>query len=311
MDYIIGSGGKSANSAGKSGAAPKDLIKESSTAAFVADVIEASRQGPVIVDFWSPRSPPSKQFDAALEKAVREMRGSVRMVKINVDQNPELAAQLRVQQVPMVYAFQDGRPVDAFVGPLPEGQIQAFLQRLTAGQQTLSIADLIAQGKEVLAEGDPQTAGQIFQEVLAEDPDNAPAHAGLLRCLLALGEVDAAKQALAQLPDEVTRHADVAAVRTALELQDHAVTVGPAADLRRRVAVDPTDHQARFDLAMAYYAGGEQEAAVDELLEIFRRDRIWNDDGARKQLVKLFEAFGPVHPLTLSGRKRLSTLLFS
>ena len=308
MDLIFGAGGKPP-AGGGNGAA---LIKEGSTAGVVADVIEMSRKTPVIVDFWAPWCGPCKQLGPLLEKLVREHKGAVRMVKIDVDRNQELAAQLRVQSVPMVYAFKDGRPVDAFVGALPESQIKAFIQRLTTGAQAApSTADAIAEAREILAEGDAEMAAQIFQQVLHEEPDNITAIAGLLRCLLALGDAAAAKAMLAQLPDEVAKHADVAAVRTALELQDSAGAVGPAAELRRKVATDPTDLQARFDLAMAYYAGGEHEAAVDELLEVFRRDRTWNDDAARKQLVKLFEAFGPTDPRTIAGRRRLSSLLFS
>ncbi len=309
MDLIFGAGGKP--QAGGSGSGDKDLIKDGSTAGFMADVVEMSARVPVIVDFWAPWCGPCKQLGPLLEKVVREQRGAVRMVKINVDQNQELAAQLRVQSVPMVYAFKGGRPVDAFVGALPEGQIKAFVQRLIGGEAGPSIAEILEHAKQMLAEGDAEGAAQVFQDVLQEDPENASAIAGLLRCLLALGDTDSAKRMLAQLPDAVARHAEVAAVRTALELQDSAGAVGPAAELRRRLAADPGDLQSRFDLAMAYYAGGEHEAAVDELLEVFRRDRTWNDDGARKQLVKFFEAFGPTDPRTIAGRRRLSALLFS
>ena len=308
MDLIFGAGGKP--QAG-GGANDKDLIKDGSTAGFMADVVEMSARVPVIVDFWAPWCGPCKQLGPLLEKVVRELRGAVRMVKINVDQNQELAAQLRVQSVPMVYAFKGGRPVDAFVGALPEGQIKAFVQRLMGGDAGPSLAEILDHAKEMLADGDAEGAAQVFQDVLQEDPENPAAIAGLLRCLLALGDAAAAKRMLAQLPDAVARHAEVAAVRTALELQDSAGAVGPAAELRRRLAADPGDLQARFDLAMAYYAGGEHEAAVDELLEVFRRDRTWNDDAARKQLVKFFEAFGPTDPRTIAGRRRLSALLFS
>lgn len=310
MDLIFGSG----KPQGSGGAAEaKDLIKDGSAATFVTDVIEASQKVPVIVDFWAPWCGPCKQLGPALEKVVREARGAIRMVKINVDENQQLAGQLRVQSVPTVYAFKDGRPADAFVGAQSESQLRAFVQRLTAGAEPeMSLADIVAQGKEILDQGDPHTAAQIFQQVLAEDPANAPALAGLLRCLLAVGDVDGAKQMLAQLPPEIDKHAEVQAVRTAIELQEAAAAAqGQTAELRRRLASDANDHQARFDLALAYYAGNESEAAVDELLELFRRDRTWNDDGARKQLVKFFEAFGPTHPLTVSSRKRLSTLLFS
>jgi len=302
------------NSAPKPGAgADKDLIKEGSAATFMADVMEMSVKVPVIVDFWATWCGPCKQLGPALEKAVREAKGAVRMVKIDVDKNQDLAAQLRIQSVPTVYAFKDGRPVDAFTGAQPDSQIKAFIAKLTAGAPGAgpSLDDYIAEAKTILAEGDAQTAAGIFQQVLQEEPDNAAAIAGLLRCLMAVGQGDQAEAMLAQLTPEQAAHADVVAVATALELARHAGGVGEAADLRRRLAHDADDHQARFDLALAYYGAGESEAAVEELLELFRRNRSWNEDAARKQLVKLFEALGPRDPLTLSGRRRLSTLMFS
>lgn len=307
MDLIFNSGAP-----GNAQAVPGDLIKESSTATFVADVIEMSKTVPVIVDFWATWCGPCKQLGPALEKVVREARGAVRMVKVDVDKNQDLAMQLRIQSVPTVYAFKGGRPVDAFTGAQPESQLKAFVQRLTAGSESgPTIDDYIAEAKRVLDEGDPQTAAGIFNQILQEAPDNPSAMAGLLRCLMAVGQTDQAEAMLARLAPEMARHPDIAAVATALELARHAGGVGEAAELRRKVAANPDDHQARYDLALAYYAAGEQEAAVDELLELFRRNRAWNDDAARKQLVKLFEALGPTHPLTVAGRKRLSTLLFS
>ncbi|MCR6629493.1 MAG: thioredoxin [Magnetospirillum sp.] len=310
MDLILGSGAKPAAPAGGG-----DLIKDGSAATFAADVIEASRKTPVIVDFWATWCGPCKTLGPALEKVVRELRGAVRMVKIDVDKEQQLAAQLRIQSVPTVYAFVGGRPVDAFTGALPESQIRAFLQRLVqmgGGDAEPSLDEVVAEAKELLAAGDAETAAQAFQQVLAEDPSHAGAMAGLLRSLLALGDAQSVKQMLAQLPPEMLKTADIAAVKTALELQETAAAgAGESAELRRRLATDANDHQARFDLALAYYGAGEPEAAVDELLELFRRDRAWNEDAARKQLVKLFEAFGPTHPLTVSGRRRLSSLLFS
>ncbi len=303
MEHIIGSGPKA-------GAVPGALIKDGTTASFVADVIDASRSVPVIVDFWAPWCGPCKTLGPALEKLVREMRGAVRMVKIDVDRNPDLAAQLRVKSVPMVYAFKDGRPVDAFTGAVPESQLRAFLQRLLGGGAA-SLEDAVAHAQTLLEESDPQAALEVFQEILQAESHHAPAVAGLLRCLLALGDRAAAKRILDQLPEAVAAHAEVAGVKTALALLEDAPQGADLAGLRQRVADAPGQHQARFDLAMASYAQDQVEAAMDELLEIFRRDKTWNDGAARRRLVEIFDALGPTHPLTISGRKRLSSLLFS
>lgn len=311
MEFLFGSGGKGAPAAPGNGPAG-DLVKEGSTATFVDDVIKASQTVPVIVDFWAPWCGPCKQLGPLLEKLVAGARGAVRMVKINVDQNQDLAAQLRVQSIPMVYAFKGGRPVDAFVGAQPESQLKSFVERLIGGADVSGgVEEALAEAKEFLAQGDPATAGQIYQEVLAQDPRNGAAIAGLLRCLMATGDHAQAKQVLAGLPPELAGHAEIQGVRTALELAEQAGAAGAPADLRRRLAEHPDDHEARYDLAMAYYAAGEREAAVDELLELVRRDRTWNEEAGRKQLIKLFEAFGPTDPLTLSTRRRLSSLLFA
>ncbi|WP_142850503.1 thioredoxin [Telmatospirillum sp. J64-1] len=293
------------------GQAPADVIKDGSIATFAADVIEASMTTPVIVDFWATWCGPCKQLGPVLEKLVRQAKGAVRMVKIDVDKNPELAAQLRVQSVPAVYAFKNGRPVDGFVGAQPESQLKSFIQRLIGDAAGGGLEEALEEAKTFVAEGDFETALQIYQEVLAQDPTNAPAYAGIMRAQMAAGQVDAARDLLSQLPPDLAKHAEVQAVRAALELAEQAGEAGDIAELRRKVADNPDDHQSRFDLAMAAYAGGQRETAVDELLEIIRRDRSWNEEAARKQLIKLFEAFGNSDPLTVQGRKRLSRVLFS
>jgi putative thioredoxin len=309
MDLTFSSGAKS-QSSGPTGT-HNDLIKDGRTATFVADVIETSRKTPVIVFFWAAGCGSCKQLGPALEKTILLAKGTLRLVKIDVDKNQDLAAQLRIQSVPTVYAFKDGRPVDAFAGAISPGELKAFIQKLMGNAAGPSLDDFVAEAKQLLAEGDVQTAAGIFQQVLHQDPDHAPALAGLLRCLMAEGDLDQTEAMLTRIPPEMAKHADIKAVQTALELARTAGEVGESADLRRRLSLDADDHQARYDLALAYYATNEQEAAVDELLELYRRDRTWNEDGARKQLVKIFEVLGFSHPLAKSGRSRLSTLMFS
>ncbi|HLN25324.1 MAG TPA: co-chaperone YbbN [Patescibacteria group bacterium] len=287
-------------------------IPETSAATFVVDVIEASSQAPVIVVFWVAGDPHCTTLIGQLDKLVKDSKGALRLVGVNIDKNQQLATQMRLQSVPTVYAFKDGRPVDGFAGVLPESQLRTFVTALGgATAEDNGIEDALAQAKEFMEQGDVATALEIYQEILAQEPTNVAAIGGTLRALMQAGEVEQAKEVLATLPPDIAKHADVVAVRTAIELAEQAAKLGPAAEFRRAVAVNADDHQSRFDLAMAYFAAGEREAAVDELLEIIRRDRTWNDDGARKQLVKLFEAFGPIDPLTIATRKRLSSLLFA
>ena len=300
------------------GAAPAnagaDLIKNSSTAAFMADVIDASNDQPVIVDFWAPWCGPCKTLGPQLEKAVKDARGAVRMVKINVDENQELAQQMRIQSIPAVYAFKDGRPVDGFVGALPESQIKAFVQRLSAGaaKGPSPVEEAIEMAKEAQAAGDHGRAANIFTQVLQHEPDNAEAIGGLARAYLARNDLERAKATLDHAPKEAAGHAEVAAARAALELAEAgAKAKGALGELKARIERDPKDYEARYELAGALFAAGEREAGIDELMEIIRKNRAWNEEAARKQLLKFFEAMGPTDPLTVASRRRLSSILFS
>ncbi|MGH6969325.1 MAG: tetratricopeptide repeat protein, partial [Stellaceae bacterium] len=249
-----------------------------------------------------------------IEKAVREARGKVRLVKINIDENQELAAQMRIQSIPAVYAFKDGRPVDGFVGALPETQVKQFVQRLAAlGSEAASpIADALALAKEANAAGDAARAANIWTQVLEHEPQNLEALVGLARAALAKKDVARAKALIARVPADQAAHADVAAIKTALELAEAGQkAAGELGKLEARLAADPKDHQARLDLSVALFAAGEREKAIDQLFEIIKRDRAWNEDAARKQLLKFFEAIGLADPLTVAARRRLSTILFA
>ena len=300
----------------KQAAAQGGDIIDSSTANFAKDVLDASRDRPVIVDFWAPWCGPCKQLTPALEKVVKDAKGAVKLVKINIDENQALAQQLRIQSIPTVYAFFQGRPVDGFMGALPESQLKEFIAKLmqvsgAGGGEAAELAAVLAEAKQALDGGDMMTASQIFAEVLQHDPANPDAIGGMTRCYLKAGDVERAKQTLETVPKEHANHAEIVAARAAIELAEQAEKAGPVNDLKAKVEADPKNHQARLDLATALYAGGQREAAVDELLEIVRRDRKWNEEAARKELVKYFEAMGPMDPLTIDARKRLSSILFS
>ncbi len=302
------------------GAAAADVVKDSDTAHFQADVIDASREVPVIVDFWATWCGPCKQLGPMIEKLVTEAGGKVKLVKIDVDKNQALAQQLRIQSIPAVYAFKDGQPVDGFVGALPESQLRAFIESLTDGtagaggeadDAGAAIAQALEQAKAMAEAGDTANAGQLYARILEHEPGNVAAAAGLARCAVMAGDVEQAKQALAALPPEAENDPDVTAARAAVELAEASAGAGDTGALQAAVDANPADHQARLDLANALYAGGQAEAALDQLLEIVRRDKEWNEEAARKQIVKIFEALGPTHPLTLAGRRRLSSVLFS
>jgi putative thioredoxin len=283
---------------------------------FEQEVIEASRQQLVLVDFWAPWCGPCKQLTPTLEKVVREARGAVRLVKINTDENQELAQQMRVQSIPAVFAFVKGRPVNGFAGAQPESQVKSFVQRLiqSAGGQVgpSPVEQALEQAEEAIARDDAGTASAIFAQVIAHDPNNVAAIAGLAKCHIGAGNFAEAKKVLDRASADLATNATIMAARTALELAEQSKqSASQTGELRQRLEQNPNDHQARLDLAMALYGGGQRDQAIEELLDVIRRDRRWNEEAARKQLVKLFEALGPTDPLTISARRRLSSLLFS
>ncbi|MCT4554196.1 MAG: co-chaperone YbbN [Pelagimonas sp.] len=297
------------------GAAPAaDLIKDISEAEFMAEVVEASQQIPVIVDFWAPWCGPCKQLIPALEAAVTEARGAVKMVKVNVDEAQMIAGQLRIQSVPTVYAFWQGQPIDGFQGALPGSELKAFIDRVVAasgGDSSGGLDDAIAAAEEMLDEGAASDAAQTFAAILGEDPANAKAYAGLVRAHLAMDDLEQAEAILNGAPAEIATSPELEAAFAQLELAKQASDAGPIAELRAQVEADPNNHQARFDLAQAIYASGDGETAVNELLELFRRDREWNDGAAKAQLFTIFEALKPEDPVALNGRRKLSSLIFA
>ena len=292
-------------------AAADGLIKDTTTQGFMTDVIEASKTQPVLVDFWAPWCGPCKQLTPVLEKAVKAAKGKVRLVKMDIDKHPEIPGQMGIQSIPAVVAFFNGQPVDGFMGALPESQVVAFLERLTKGKIQDEGEDLMQAAEAALADGDAAAAADIYAQLLAQDSSNIGALAGLARCYVATGNFEQAKKTLAMIPEAKQNDAAVAAARAALDLAMQAEAAGPLDELQKKVDADPLDHQARADLAAALNAAGKRTEAADHLLSIVRKDRKWNEDGARKQLVLLFEAWGATDPATLEGRKKLSSILFS
>jgi putative thioredoxin len=295
-----------------SGAKLGGVIKDATLQTFAADVLDASMEVPVIVDFWAPWCGPCKQLGPHLERAVEQAKGAVRLVKVNIDENPEIAQQLRIQSIPTVYAFKNGQPVDGFMGAIPESQIKAFVQGLIAGGGPEPAEDdTLARADEALAKHDLSAAAQLYGQILQDEPGHPKAVAGLARCYLESGDLDRAQKSLGLVRPDGAADEAIRAVQAELSLKEKAASADDVARLRAAIESSPADLQARFDLAIALDAKGKREEAIDQLLDIVRRDRKWNEEAARKHLVTLFEAMGPADPRTIAARRRLSSLLFS
>ncbi|SFB06670.1 thioredoxin [Poseidonocella pacifica] len=296
-------------------AATGELIKDTTEATFMADVVDLSQEIPVIVDFWAPWCGPCKTLGPALEAAVQKAKGAVRMVKVNVDENQTIAGQLRIQSIPTVYAFWKGQPVDGFQGAVPGSEIEEFVKRVAelggGADADGGLAEAIEAAEEMLAQGAAVDAAQTFAAILGEEPQNAAAYGGLVRAHLAMDDLDQAEAILNGAPAEISHAPELEAAAAALALARQAENAGPEAELRARVEADPDDHQARFDLAQSLHAKGDVQEAVNELLELFRRDREWNEGAAKAQLFTIFDALKPQDPIVLAGRRKLSSMIFA
>lgn len=288
-----------------------DLIRDTSTAGFAADVIQESRRQPVLVDFWAPWCGPCRQLTPALEKTVLAAQGRVKLVKMNIDEHPAIAGQLGIQSIPAVIAFRDGQPVDGFMGAIPESQIREFIDKVGGSNAADAAAEALEEAARLGAQGDLQGAAHIYAALLQQDPENLAAIGGLAEMLIEAGTLDAARETLARAPEGKEDAPELAAAVAKLALADQVGEIGDPAALRQRLEADPADHQARFDLALIHNAQGERDQAADNLLAIMKADREWQDDGARLQLLKFFDAWGMTDPATLAARRKLSSLLFS
>lgn len=293
-------------------AAPADLIKDGNEASFMKDVIEASKEVPVIVDFWAPWCGPCKTLGPALEAAVTAAKGRVKMVKINVDQNQGIAAQLRIQSIPTVYAFWQGQPVDGFQGAVANSEVKRFVDQMAemSGPPEDGLAEALLAAQQMLAEGATADAAETFAAILEEEPENVGAYAGLIQVSLALGELEQAQTLIDNAPSAIAKSKELDAARAQIDLARQALNAGPEQDLRAALAADPTNRQAMFDLATALHAAGKTEEAVSTLLDLFKLDRDWNDGAAKAQLFTFFDALKPTDPIVLAGRRRLSSMIF-
>ena len=311
MQITASFGGQNAAAAAGPASGADNLVKDTTTQGFRQDVLAESMQQPVLVDFWAPWCGPCKQLTPVIEKVVKATGGKVKLVKMNIDEHPQIAGQLGIQSIPAVIAFQKGQPVDGFMGALPESQVKQFIERLVGPSGPGPVAEMLTAAEAAASEGDAAGAMEVYAAILAQEPANLQAIAGMAKLRLDLDDLEGARQALELAPADKAGDPAIAGVRAAIELAEQAASLGDVGALLKAVEENPRDHQARFDLAVALNARDRREEAVDHLIHIIRADRAWNEDGARKQLIQFFEAWGPMDEAAVSGRRKLSTVLFS